>query len=203
MDIKKIIKILLRKYKVKEWKASPFEILISTIISQRTKDEITREASKRLFKVARTPEKILKLKEEEIAKLIKPAGFYNQKAKRIKEIAKILVEKYKGKIPNKRSELLKLPGVGFKTADVVLCYGFKKHVIPVDTHVATVAKRLGLTNSSDPEKIRKALHEKIPKKYRRIFNLLVVEFGKDVCRKLRPRCEVCAIKQYCPSRKYP
>lgn len=200
MDTEKIIKILLRKYKIKIWKEEPFKILIATILSQRTKDEITREAAKRLFKLADTPDKILKLSEKEIEKLIKPVGFYRQKAKRIREIAEIILKKYKGKIPDSREELLKLPGVGFKTADVVLCYGFKKDVVPVDTHVATIARRLKLTNSKDPEKIREDLHEKIPEKNRRIFNLLMVEFGKDICKAVKPKCEICPIKNFCPSK---
>lgn len=201
MDLEKIIKILNRRYKVKIWEEDPFKILISTILSQRTRDEITREASKRLFKVANNPEKILKLDEKEIEKLISPVGFYRQKAKRIKKVAEIILKNYNGKIPESREELLKLPGVGFKTADVVLCYGFKEDVIPVDTHVATISRRLKLTQSKNPEKIREELHEKIPKKYRRVFNLLMVEFGKDICRTLKPRCGICPIKKFCPSFK--
>ncbi|MFH7882530.1 MAG: endonuclease III, partial [Candidatus Aenigmatarchaeota archaeon] len=195
-----IIKILQKKYKIKIWREKPFKILIATILSQRTKDEITRGATKKLFKLADTPEKILKLNEKEIEKLIKPVGFYRQKAKRIKKVAEIILKKHNGKVPDSRDELLKLPGVGFKTADVVLCYGFKKDVVPVDTHVAIIARRLKLTNSKDPEKIREELHEKIPRKYRRIFNLLMVEFGKDICKTAKPRCETCHIKNFCPSK---
>jgi len=199
MNIEKIIEILQKRYKIKIWKENPFKILITTILSQRTKDEVTREAAKRLFRLANKPEKILKLSESEIKKAIKPVGFFNQKAKRIKKVAEIILKKYKGKVPDSREELLKLPGVGFKTADVVLCYGFGKNVIPVDTHVATISRRLKLTESKDPEKIREDLHAKIPEKYRRIFNLLMVEFGKDVCKSVKPKCEVCPIKKFCPS----
>ena len=200
MNIEEITKTLQKRYRIKPLRAKPFKILISCILSQRTKDEITRDASKRLFKIADTPEKILKLSEREIAELIKPVGFYNQKAKRIKEVAKLILEKYGGRIPSSREELMKLPGVGGKTADVVLCYGFGKEVIPVDTHVATISRRLGLTKAKDPEKIRKDLHRIVPKRYRRIFNLLMVEFGKEVCRTRKPKCRICPIKDYCPSK---
>jgi endonuclease-3 len=197
-NIQKIIQILQRKYKIEPWKENPFKILISTILSQRTKDEITRGAAKRLFKIANTPEKILRLSEKEIAKLIYPVGFYRQKAKKIKKLCKILLEKYNGKVPSTREELLKLPGVGFKTADVVLCCSFGQAIIPIDVHVAIISRRLGLTKNKDTEKIREDLHRKIPKKSRRIVNLLFVEFGKDICRTAKPRCYICPILKFCP-----
>ncbi|MHA1743518.1 MAG: endonuclease III domain-containing protein [Candidatus Heimdallarchaeota archaeon] len=196
--IEKIIGILNKLYRVEGWKSNPFKILISTVLSQRTKDEVTREASRKLFKVANTPEKILKLSEKRIAELIYPVGFYEQKAKRIKQICKILLEKYKGKVPDSREELMKLPGVGGKTADVVLCYGFGEDVIPVDVHVAVISRRLNLTKSKNPDKIREDLHETMPKKYRRIFNHLMVEFGKDICRTRNPLCYKCPIVKLCP-----
>jgi endonuclease-3 len=193
----KIISILNKKYKIKPWRDNPFKVLISCILSQKTKDEVTRGASEKLFKVANTPEKILKLSEKKIESLIYPVGFYRQKAKRIKKVCKFLIQKYKGKVPNSREELLKLPGVGFKTADVVLSYGYGKPVIAIDTHVFHVARRLGLTKSNDPEKIRGELHKIIPEKFRLIVNLLFVEFGKEICRTIKPRCETCPIKKFC------
>ena len=196
--IEKIIEILNRKYKVKLWKENPFKVLVTTVISQRTKDEVTRKASKKLFSVASTPEKILKLSEKRIAELIYPSGFYKEKAKRIKQICKILLKKYKGKVPATREELLKLPGVGWKTADVILCYGFGKEVIPVDVHVSVVSRRLNLTKSKNLEKIREDLHEAIPRKYRRIVNHLFVEFGKEICQTRLPLCYKCPIVKLCP-----
>jgi endonuclease-3 len=195
--VEKIISILNKKYKIKVWRDDPFKVLISCILSQRTKDEVTREASKRLLEVASTPEKILKLSEKEIEKLIYPVGFYKQKAKRIKKICKILIQKYGGKVPDSREELLKLPGVGFKTSDVVLSYGYGKPVIAIDTHVFHVSRRLGLTKSSDPEKIREDLHKLIPEKHRLVVNLLFVEFGKEICRTINPKCEVCLVRKFC------
>jgi endonuclease-3 len=196
--IEKIITRLNKVYRVEEWKANPFKVLITTVLSQRTKDQTTRKASQQLFKVANTPEKILKLSEKRIAKLIYPVGFYKQKARRIKQICKILLEKYKGKVPATREELMKLPGVGCKTADVILCYSYGQPVIPIDVHCAVIANRLGLTKSKDPEKIREDLHKQIPEKLRRIVNHLFVEFGKDVCRTRFPLCYKCPIVKFCP-----
>ncbi|MDI6798582.1 MAG: endonuclease III, partial [Candidatus Aenigmarchaeota archaeon] len=194
--IEKIIKILNRRYKIKPWKEKPFKILISTILSQRTKDEITRKTSEQLLSKADTPEKILKLSEKEIEKLIYPVGFYRQKAKKIKRLCRILLKNYGGKVPDNREELLKLPGVGFKTADVVLSsHGLL--VIAIDTHCKVIAKRLGLTKSDDAERIREDLHRIVPKKYRRIINLLFVEFGKEICQTRLPRCYICPIVSLC------
>ncbi|MEM5882997.1 MAG: endonuclease III [Candidatus Aenigmatarchaeota archaeon] len=195
-EVERIIKILNKKYKVKPWKEKPFKLLIGTILSQRTRDEKTSQAWKRLFLKANTPEKILNLSEKEIQNLIKDVGFYRQKAKRIKKISQIILEEYKGKVPSSREELLKLPGVGPKTADVVLSYSFGKPVIAVDTHVATISKRLGWTKSDKPERIREDLHKIVPKKYRLIINNLFVEFGKEICR-AKPKCYVCPIIKFC------
>lgn len=195
-NVQKIIKILNEKYKIKPWKEEPFKLLIGTILSQRTKDEKTSQAWKKLFSKAETPEKILKLSEKEIESLIKEVGFYRQKARRIKQVSKIILEKYKGKVPSSREELMNLPGVGPKTADVVLSYSFEKPVIAVDTHVATISKRLGWTKSDNPEKIREDLHRIIPKKYRLLINSLFVEFGKEIC-KAKPKCYKCPILKFC------
>jgi endonuclease-3 len=195
--VEKILKILKSKYRIKPRKEDPFTTLIACILSQRTKDETTEEAAKRLFSVARKPEEILNLSTKKIEKLIYPVGFYRQKAKRIKELCKILLKRYEGKVPKTREELLMLPGVGLKTADVVLSYGYGEDVVAVDTHVAVISRRLGLTKSEDPEKIREDLHRLIPPKLRRSVNILFVEFGKDVCRTFKPKCSVCPLKNYC------
>ncbi|MFH7860673.1 MAG: endonuclease III [Candidatus Aenigmatarchaeota archaeon] len=195
-NVERIVKILNEKYKVKPWKEKPFKLLIGTILSQRTRDEKTSQAWKKLFSRANTPEKILNLSEKEIQSLIKDVGFYRQKAKRIKKISQIILQEYKGKVPSSREELIKLPGVGPKTADVVLSYSFGKPVIAVDTHVATISKRLGWTKNNEPEKIREDLHKIVPKKYRLIINILFVEFGKDIC-KAKPKCYACPIIKFC------
>lgn len=196
--IEKIIRILNKKYKVKAIKEDPFKVLIGAILSQRTKDDVTWPTNEKLFRVVKRPEDFVKLSEEKIADLIKPVGFYRQKAKRIKELSKILIEKYGGKVPRTREELMQLPGVGGKTADVVLCYAFGEEVIPVDVHVSVVSRRLNLTKNEDPEKIREDLHKVIPEKYRRIINHLFVEFGKEICRTRLPLCHRCLIVKLCP-----
>lgn len=197
MSISKIIKILQKEYKIKTWKGEPFEVLIGCVLSQRTKDKVTRVAADKLFSAANTPRKMLKLSEKRIEKLIYPVGFYRQKAKRIKQICKILLKKYKGKVPKTREELIQLPGVGGKTADIVLLFAYGEQVIPVDTHVAAVSKRLGWTKHKNPEKIREDLHKLIPPKKRKIINNLLVEFGKEICKSPRPRCNICPIKSLC------
>src|SRR3989337_3571289 len=154
----RIIKILNKRYKVESFREPPFRVLIGTVLSHRTKDDVSWPAYERLLKTANTPEKMAKLSVSQIAKVIRPTGFYNQKAKRIKKICKILLEKYMGKVPRTREEMMNLPGVGGKTADIVLSFSFGKPVIAVDTHVAVVSRRLGFTKNKDPEKIREDLH---------------------------------------------
>lgn len=197
----KVIDILSKKYPLRYFEgSSPFEVLVTTILSHRTKDEITEKASKRLLKKVKTPKELLELDEREIERLIFPVGFYRQKARRLREIARILVEKYGGKVPSERKDLLKLPGVGIKTADCVLCFAYGRDVIPVDTHVRVISRRLGIANEGDPEEvIREKLHRLIPKKKRRFVNSLFVEFGKEICRTVKPLCFKCPIQGFCPS----
>jgi endonuclease-3 len=195
--ILKIIKELNKLYDVKFRKENPFRLLIGVLLSQRTRDEVSWPANDRLFDRAKNVDDFLKLSQKEIEKIIYPVGFYRQKAKRIKQICKILLEKYNEKVPNTREELMKLPGVGPKTADIVLCYSYGLPVIAVDTHVAAVSKRLHLTKYSDPEKIREDLHRQIPEKLRAIVNLLFVGFGKDICRTIKPKCYICPIVNLC------
>jgi endonuclease-3 len=176
---------------------SPYKVLIGTVLSQRTKDEVTASAERRLFKVALSPQKMLGLSEEKIAGLIYPVGFYRQKAGRIRALSKILLEKYGGRVPADRALLMELPGVSGKTADCVLCFAFGKAVIPVDVHVETISKRLGIGDPEDaPEEIRRKLHELIPPRKRLTVNWLMVDFGKRVCRS-RPRCGVCPLRRFC------
>ncbi|HPC78515.1 MAG TPA: endonuclease III, partial [bacterium] len=170
-DIEKIIEIL--RESVKEWKQpvvtqiaerdrDPFRILISTILSLRTKDEVTSIASEKLFSLARTPEEMLRLEEEEIEKAIYPVGFYRNKAKTIKEICKVLIERYNGRVPDDIDELLKLKGVGRKTANLVITLGYNKPGICVDTHVHRISNRLGYVKTKTPEETEFALREKLP-----------------------------------------
>ena len=176
---------------------TPFQILISTIISLRTKDQVTAQASERLFKIAKTPEDILKLSEEEIQKAIYPAGFYKNKSKTIKEIARIIVEKYNGKVPDNLEELLKLPGVGRKTANLVLALSFGKPAICVDIHVHRITNRLGFVKTKNPEETEKQLMEKVPVKDWNRINDLLVAFGQTICKPVSPLCSKCPVEKYC------
>ena len=205
--IRKIVEIL-REAK-KEWAVpvvtlmgqtgfDPFKILVATVLSLRTKDEVTAEAARRLFQVVNGPEDLLKLSEEEIANLIYPVGFYRRKAKNLKEIAQILLENYGGKVPDSLEELLKLPGVGRKTANLVITQGFKKPGICVDTHVHRIMNRLGFVKTKTPEETEFALREKLPKEYWIEINDLLVALGQHVCHPISPRCSQCPIEPYCP-----
>jgi len=199
--IRKIIYILRKRYGYKYKKSGPYRSLITTILSQRTKDETTDEAAKRLFAVVKTPKDMVKLSEKKIAKLIYPVGFYEQKAKNIKTTSRILLEKYNGKVPHYRNLLMELLGVGGKTADIVLSFAFGENVIPVDVHVSVVSQRLGLTKQKDPEKIKNDLEKIVPENLKKVVNYLFVEFGKEICQTRLPKCYICPVEKLCPYEK--
>ena len=180
-----------------------FQILVSTILSARTKDELTEEVSKKLFKKVRSPLDLLKFSEEELAKEIYPVGFYKTKAKNLLKLAKILLEKYDGKVPDKLEELLKLPGVGRKTANIVLSYVFEKPAIAVDTHVHRIFNRWGFINTKTPEETEFVLKSKLPKRLWKKVNNLLVSFGRNICKPKNPLCEECPINKICsfPNKK--
>lgn len=175
----------------------PFRILISTILSLRTKDEVTAEASKRLFQVADTPEKILNLKTNRIERLIYPVGFYKTKAKRLKQVCRILVEEYNGRVPDSLDELLRLPGVGRKTANLVITLGYGKPGICVDTHVHRISNRLGYVDTKTPEQTEMELRKKLPSKWWIKYNDLLVTWGQNICTPISPRCSICPVAKYC------
>jgi len=178
----------------------PFRILISTIISLRTKDQVTTVASRKLYAVADTPAEIAKLSVEKIEQLIYPAGFYHTKAKQIKEICRILVNDYDSSVPHTMEELLSFKGVGRKTANLVLALGFNIPAICVDTHVHRITNRLGYVKTSVPEETEFALRKKLPEKYWLRINTLMVAFGQTICIPTIPRCPICKLT-FCPSRK--
>ncbi|WP_456436973.1 endonuclease III domain-containing protein [Desulfurobacterium sp.] len=206
IDIDKIVEILKRESK--KWDVpvvslmsrhdrDPFKILISTILSLRTKDEVTARASERLFKKADNPYDMVKLSEKEIEELIYPVGFYRNKAKTIKEICKTLIGKYNGKVPDSLDELLKFKGVGRKTANLVVTLGFNKPGICVDTHVHRIMNRIGYVKTKTPEETEFALRKKLPKKYWKIINELLVALGQHICHPTSPKCSICPIRDYC------
>jgi len=175
----------------------PFHILISTMISLRTKDSVTIEASRRLFKKADTPEKISELSEKTIEKLIYPAGFYKTKAKNLKKTAEILMLKHNSKVPKNMEELLKLPGVGRKTANLVRNLGYNLNGICVDTHVHRISNRTGWVSTSNPEETEYALMDILPEKYWISINELLVMFGQVLCKPISPFCSKCPIIEHC------
>lgn len=178
-------------------KRSPFQVLISTILSQRTKDANTHVASEALFRRYDTPEKLAEAPLDEIKELIRPAGFFNVKSERVKEVSGIIVKEHNGVVPDNMEELLSLPGVGRKTANCVLVYGFHKPAIPVDTHVHRISNRLGLVETKMPDDTERELAKSMPKVYWIEINRLMVEFGKKICRPRNPRCDICPITDIC------
>ena len=175
----------------------PFKVLISTIISLRTKDEVTREASERLYKLAETPEEILQLKKKKIEKAIYPAGFYRNKAKTILNISKDIIKKYDGRVPDDLDELLTLNGVGRKTANLVLTQGYNLPGICVDTHVHRISNRIGYVSTKNPKDTEFALRDKLPKEYWIEYNDLLVAFGQNICKPISPLCSQCPVHNHC------
>ena len=176
----------------------PYCVLISTILSLRTKDDVTLQASVRLFNVASNPADMLKLSPDQIEKLIFPTGFYKTKAQRILEISQILMDKYGGKVPSTVEELLALPGVGIKTANLTLILGFGIDAICVDCHVHQISNRMGWIKTSTPEESEKVLQTVMPKKYWIPLNELLVSYGQEVCTSVSPKCSMCPENESCP-----
>jgi endonuclease-3 len=176
---------------------SPFQVLVSTVISARTKDEVTGEAARRLFKKAATPRSLSRLPEKNISALIYPAGFYRTKAKAIRALSAKLLREFGGRVPDSMEGLLSLPGVGRKTANLVLTLGFGLPGICVDTHVHRVVNRLGIIRTRHPAETESALRAVLQRSHWLEINDLLVTFGKTVCAPLSPRCSVCPIRRSC------
>jgi len=175
-----------------------FKVLVGAVLSHRTRDENTDRAYSQLFSRYRTAEELAGAGLRDIQRLIKPVGFYKQKARRIKEIARIIVEKYGGKVPESREELMRLPGVGPKSADIVLSAAFGRPEVAVDTHVETVAKRLGLAGEkAGYEEVKASITSLAPREALPHINMLFVKFGREICRRPRPKCGICPVKEYC------
>jgi len=177
--------------------SDPFKVLISCILSLRTKDATTKETSERLFKKAGTPEELASLGVKEIEKAIYPAGFYKVKARTIKNISKKLIKRYRSKVPDSIEELLKFKGVGRKTANLVLTRGYNLPGICVDTHVHRITNRWGLIKTKSPDETESALRNILPKRYWIIINDLLVAYGQNICVPVSPRCSECEIYKYC------
>ncbi len=184
--------------KIASEKRDPYRVLVSTIISLRTKDEVTSAASQRLFAEATAPQELVKLSEEKIAEIIYPAGFYRQKARQLKRCAEIIENTHNGTVPRTLEELLALPGVGLKTANLTLNLGFGIDAICVDTHVHRISNRLGWVRTKTPDETEGALSNILPREYWIEINGLLVSFGKMVCTPVSPFCSACTLKIECP-----
>ncbi len=178
----------------------PFKVLISTVLSLRTKDKTTEEASLRLFSLADTPEKMLELSAGRLEKIIYPVGFYHTKSKNILQICSILINKYQGKVPDQLEDLLALPGVGRKTANLLITVAYGKKGICVDTHVHRISNRWGLVKTQTPNETEMALRKILPQKYWIGFNDLLVSYGQNLCVPVSPFCTRCKISGFCPKK---
>jgi len=182
-----------------ESQEDPFEVLISTMLSAQTRDPVTAAASSRLFRAARTPRTLAKLTTRQIVKLIYPVSFYRHKAKHLRETCRILVERYGGRVPGTMEELLSLPGVGRKTANLVLILSFRSlKNICVDTHVHRISNRLGWVRTRTPDETEQALYKATHPRWWPYINLYLVTWGQNVCKPVYPRCGECVIRPQCP-----
>ena len=181
----------------KENRRSPFRILVGVLLSSRTKDSTTGPAVARLFEKASTPKAIAKMDERRIEELIFPVGFYRTKARNLKATARMLVDEFNSKVPQTIQELLSMPGIGRKSANLILSVAFGIPAICVDTHVHRITNRWGYVETNDPFHTEMALREKLPKRYWIEINRLLVIYGQNVCTPQSPRCSVCRIERYC------
>jgi len=176
---------------------NPFTILCSTLLSFRTKDEVTLQAIQRLSQVANTPSDMLKLTPKEIEKLIYPVGFYRKKAKSLHSVAKELIDRFDGVVPNTIEELLSIKGVGVKTAQIVLESAFYQDIVAVDTHLHRILNMWQFIDTKSPEESAKVLNQKLPNKYKKGLNRLLVSFGQTICKPNYPECQNCPVRRYC------
>ena len=176
---------------------NPYLVLIACILSLRTNDKTTHPATLRMLELAKTPQEMAKVSEEDLANAIYPVGFYKNKAKQIIELSKTIVNKLDGKVPDTIENLTKFNGVGRKTANLVLAKGFGIPAICVDVHVHRIFNRIGYVNTKTPDETEFALREKLPQKYWLDINTLMVTHGQNVCKPTKPKCDECPIREYC------
>ena len=176
---------------------NPYLVLISCILSLRTNDKTTYPATLRMIELAKTPKDMMKINVEKLEKAIYPVGFYKNKAQQIVDLSKLIVEKYNGKVPDTIEELVKIKGVGRKTANLTLAKGYGIPAICVDVHVHRISNRLGLVKTSQPDETEMELRKKLPKKYWLDINTLLVTFGQNICKPINPKCQECPIRKYC------
>lgn len=203
--ISKVMGILEKKY-LKEKQPTlrrtskeitPFQVLISCLISLRTKDENTEKVSKNLFKVAKTPEKLSEIDIKKLEKLVYSSGYYKKKARTIKSVSKEILKRFSGKVPSTKEELLSIKGIGQKTANIVLAFAYNKDYIPIDTHCHRIPNRLGWIKTKNADKTEKDIIQILPKRYWKEFNTIIILFGKDICLPVSPKCSLCPVRKSC------
>ncbi len=204
--IPEVIKVL--KEEFPRWRApivsliaqksgDPFKTLICALLSTRTKDETTAMVCEKLFQKVKGFEDLMNMDISELERLIYPVGFYRNKAGQLKELARVVLEKFGGRVPDTREDLLKLPGVGRKVANLVLADAFKKPAICVDTHVHRISNRWGLIKTETPEETERELEKILPVEYWLDYNKLLVAFGQTICKPVKPKCHECKVSAYC------
>jgi endonuclease III len=203
--IEKIMKILLEKYPstskttLNRMRSNPeaYKILISCLLSLRARDENTEKVSADLFKIADKPEQILKMPIKRLEKIIFSSGHYHKKAQTLKHVSKELLDRFDGKVPSTREELMSIKGIGPKTANIVLAFAFNQDVLPIDVHCHKIPNRIGWVKTKTPEKTEIELMKILPKKYWCDFNAIFVQFGREICISISPICSRCPISLYC------
>jgi len=183
---------------VGRYRTDPFTTLISCLLSLRTRDETTRGASERLFRLARTPEQLLALSPSTIERAIYPVSFYRNKTRALRGVCRTLIERHGGRVPETLEQLLAIKGVGRKTANLVITLAFRKAGICVDTHVHRISNRWGYVTTNTPEDTEMALRRVLPRRYWRIYNDVLVAFGQHLCHPTSPWCSRCPIERWCP-----
>ena len=199
-EVIRLLKRLVRQWEepiVGHYRDDPFTTLISCLLSLRTKDETTRGASERLFRLARTPQQLLRLSVPTIERAIYPVGFYRTKARTLRTVCQTLIDRYGGHVPDELEELLTIKGVGRKTANLVVTLAFRKDGICVDTHVHRISNRWGYVRTKTPEQTEMALRRRLPRRHWQIYNDLLVTFGQHLCHPTSPWCSRCPLERLC------
>jgi endonuclease-3 len=179
-------------------KPDAFKILISCLLSLRARDENTEKVSAQLFAVAHTPQEIIKIPIKKLEKIIFSSGHYKKKARVLQSVSNDLIKRFDSEVPNSKEDLLSIKGIGPKTANIVLAFAFGKSVLPIDTHCHRIPNRLGWVKTKTPEQTEKELEKILPKKYWKEFNAIFVQFGREICQPISPKCSQCEINKYCP-----
>ncbi|MFC1666157.1 endonuclease III domain-containing protein [Nanoarchaeota archaeon] len=204
-NVESVMKILGKRYYSNEKttlnrmrkKPNAFKILISCLLSLRARDENTEIISRELFKIANTPEKIVKMPIKKLEKIIFSSGHYRKKAKTLKYVSRVLIKDFNSKVPDTYEELILIKGIGPKTANIVLSFAFRKQVLAIDTHCHRIPNRIGWIKTKTPVQTEKELEKILLKKYWKEFNSVFVQFGRDICVPISPKCSICLIKKYC------